>query len=257
MCSDGKVYIEIFSGAARVASRWRALGLPVITIDVTDSVLEDVTIPEVRRLLRSWISAKMVAAVWSAPPCATFSSARRGLQGHRGGPVRSRDHVWGLPNCQPDAQQDVLVSNRVTRGAFDILKHAISQKVPCAIENPTTSLMWFCPPLRLLSSHAGGRRHVSDHCQFGSAWRKRTTVLSWFASEDYLQSRCRSKRGVCSRTGNLHVYLQGSDSTGRTRTSVAQPYPPSWAAEAANMLHSAVEQQNLQRLMNVVTQCTL
>ena len=51
---------------------------------------------------------------------------------------------------------------------------------------------------------------VTDFCQHGARWRKRTIFLAWSllrAPPDMCQ-QC-SGRGVCSRTGQPHIVLRG------------------------------------------------
>ena len=69
---------------------------------------------------------------------------------------------------------------------------------------------------------------ITDFCQFGTKWRKRTKLLVGNMYEDDIArcSRlCAGPPGYCSRTVKKQQQLTGSTRNGVPWTRVAQPYP--------------------------------
>ena len=236
----GRILLDLFCGVGHITRQWRQAGWGVVSMDLSRDPAEDLTCRGVLQLIKAWMRSNLIGGVWLAPPCSTWSSARRGVPGSRGGPLRSRQHIWGLPCVEPAALPMLAVGNATARAALQIISLCVRLRIPVAVENPTTSLLWQVPALLRLSRHHSCHRHVSDFCQYGTAWRKRTTVLSWYTDGEGLQRRCRSTKGFCDRTGLQHVRLTGSDKGG-TLTRQAQPYPPSWAADGAKMITRAID----------------
>eukprot|EP00972_Heterocapsa_arctica_P011045 1618062-Heterocapsa_arctica.AAC.1 len=65
------------------------------------------------------------------------------------------------------------------RFTLQIIRRCVDLGVPVCLENPAASMMWQLPPLQKLASHVACRPYVTDFCQHGAAWRKRTLVMSW------------------------------------------------------------------------------
>lgn len=108
------------------------------------------------------------------------------------------------------------------------------------IENPATSLIWTAPPLAALVRH--GTSAVSDYCQYGMPWRKRTRVQCWSCDPAIVPCRkCSGRGGLCSRTGKPHVILTGTHPTTHTSmTKHAEPYPNKWAKEWWSCIQSSI-----------------
>ena len=243
----GRILLDLFCGVGHITRQWRRAGWGVVSMDLARDPAEDLTRRDVLRLIKAWLRSKLIGGVWLAPPCSSWSSARRGAPGTRGGPLRSRQHVWGLPNVEADAQPMLAVGNATAAATLQIINLCVKLHIPVAVENPTTSLLWQVPALLRLSRHHSCHRHVSDFCQYGTPWRKRTTVLSWYTDGEGLQLRCRSTKGVCDRTGLQHVRLTGSDKAGPL-TRQAQPYPPLWAADGAKLVTRAIDLHDYHKL---------
>ena len=64
-----------------------------------------------------------------------------------------------------------------------------------------------------------------DFCQYGEAWRKRTTIIYQGVQLQSLAKLCEGKHGVCSRKGKQHLRLQGMNQHGEFLAKEAQPYP--------------------------------
>lgn len=95
-----KVAPDFFEGAGGVGQHLEALDLPVVALDVGQHPLDDISIPVVVKLLQGWTRAGIIACCFLAPPCATWSSARRGTAAPRDGPLLSKHRLWGDAELQ-------------------------------------------------------------------------------------------------------------------------------------------------------------
>jgi len=190
-----------------------------------------------------------VTALWLGTPCSSWSTARRGRPGSPGGPLRTVECIWGVPEAlaRPKDAAKIEVGNRTMRMSARLLAAAIRRGIPCAIENPASSRIWHAPPIAQLALREDTCCHVLDFCQFGSRHRKRTRLLSWHTGmRSELFRMCTGRKGRCSCTGKFHVILQGTDKgTSLTRTALASPYPKSFAAAAARLLLQSAPAQTL------------
>ena len=117
-------------------------------------------------------------------------------------------------------------------------------KIPCFLENPAQSMMWKVPRLRKLCDVPCSRLFVCDFCQFGSRWRKRTHIQSWYSQDcNELNFTCSGRGGKCNATGKFHIVLKGQDRISKQLwTHLAQPYPPKFAATCAKLLKHSADQ---------------
>ena len=84
--------------------------------------------------------------------------------------------------------------------------------VPCAIENPETSLCWMTSQLQELSKMRNVYKMAFDFCAFGTKWRKRTTALAGHVDSALDTMRCRGHKRSCF-TGEKLMQLAGYDSS--------------------------------------------
>jgi hypothetical protein len=239
---DVGVFLEIFSGSARLTTSLRRRGFGCIAIDLRGRLGVDVTLASVLRLIEGWISGGLIAGLLVATPCSSWSGARRGVAGTPGGPLRSPDHILGHPHAlmRPVDAQKIAVGNKTMRASARILRCAIKHGLSCALENPAGSSLFRAAPIATIVSHENAHRHVLDFCRFGSKHRKRTIVWMWnsIVSES-LDVLCHGRKGLCSETGRFHEVLEGS-SKGVLRTAAAEAYPQPFAsALAAALVKSA------------------
>ena len=102
-----KVFLDLFAGSARVASHAEKVGLVSLALDIDSGY--DLTDPNIVTAILNAIRKGQVLAVMLAPPCNSWSSARRGKmrtvaskngQSTRkvGWPrrLRSKAFIWGL-----------------------------------------------------------------------------------------------------------------------------------------------------------------
>ena len=119
--------------------------------------------------------------------------------------------------------------------------------IPCTLENPINSRLWFAPPINRLGLHSSCLKQNIDQCLFGSLWRKRTAIWSWnCGSVKELGSLCPSTGGICSASGKPHIVLSGTDpDTKKLFTAGAQEYPKLFARAIASLVlcsyHASVD----------------
>ena len=102
-----KVFLDLFAGSARVASHAQKVGLVSLALDIDTGY--DLTDPDTVAAITRRIQKGEVLAVMLAPPCNSWSAARRGKQrivDSKNGkstrkvgwprPLRSKAFIWGL-----------------------------------------------------------------------------------------------------------------------------------------------------------------
>eukprot|EP00972_Heterocapsa_arctica_P068715 10153544-Heterocapsa_arctica.AAC.1 len=55
----------------------------------------------------------------------------------------------------------------------------VSLDIPVAVENAHSSRLWHAPPMEHLRFQIVIREFVTDFCQWGQPWRKRTRFISY------------------------------------------------------------------------------
>ena len=147
------------------------------------------------------------------PPYDSFSAAC-----DRARAVRTRDWPWGLPPefLSIAEQKKIQVGNACFRSCFSLIRLLERHRIP-----------WYLPYFHRLCSQPHVQTVISDFCQFGKLWRKRTRFSCGNIELDdlhRLQHKC-SGHGICSRTGRPHFQLTGTGPGNRNWTPITQPYP--------------------------------
>ena len=144
-------------------------------------------------------------AVMAAPPCSTFSIARffdRRASALAAGrpppvdsgppPVRSKDHITGLPDLAPARLKEVTLANTLVRRTVAICLAALHSGAEFAIENPADRSdrdkpwfiddrhgpIWHMPEMLALTKHSGAEAVTFPLCALGARVQKYTTVLA-------------------------------------------------------------------------------
>jgi hypothetical protein len=101
------IFLELFSGVGNVARSASNLGFSSIALDMKEGW--DITSPCILAVLLAAISCRLVAAVSLAPPCASWSRARRGKPNGKGYPrkLRSKKEIMGLLSLTMTAKDTV------------------------------------------------------------------------------------------------------------------------------------------------------
>ena len=217
------VFIEFFSGSARLAGAVRQAGWLAMRWDIMDGPDFDLTRPRIQAQVRGWLRARLIKAFHMGFPCESWSRARDIPNGPPR--LRSRDEIWGVSVLRDGDRDKVRLGNILVRFTASFCQLAASLCVPFSAENPANSYAWLAPPLVRLQRRTGVSFHKVEYCQFGTPWRKSTAFLTFAVDFSWMcQFRC-TGRG-CRRTGLPHQVLSGTNAQGVFRTKIAEPYPP-------------------------------
>ena len=223
---DPKVFVEIFSASGRLAAAvCQRTGWPTLLWDIDLGAEYDLLSRKNQCKLVGWLRSGRLCGAHLGTPCSSFTRARD----HRPGPppLRSDAMPLGLPGLEPHDQRNIRIGNAFMRFSARFLGLCANLHVPCTLENPLSSRLWLCPPVRRVLRRRFVSQHRCDYCMCGTPWKKPTLFVAAHVNLDILASlRCNSsKRGLCQRTGRPHVPLAGQTTQGRWLTQVAEPYP--------------------------------
>jgi hypothetical protein len=256
--SKGKkhsVVLDLFSGTQGLGAKISNKGQPCMSFEIDNGSCYDLTRPDVVRLIEGWISSHAVSAVWMGTPCTSWSRARHGPPGSSWCAIRSNSHILGLPNLRENDKTKIRQGNLTMAVSTRFIRACIKHGVPCFLENPAHSMMWLAPQMQRVTRHPSHTSNITDFCQHGARWRKRTRVSAWNAVDNHrLSATCSGKKGFCSYTGKHHIILSGTDKqSGKLWTQLAQPYPTAFAGRSADWIIdsvNAIRSYNWTRLAN-------
>ena len=213
---------DLFSGHCGVSRAVQALGYHARSWELEHGPQFDLTRASVQRQIRSDARRGKICGAMLGPPCTSFSVAR-----DRTRVIRDRDHPWGRSDVPPADLERLRIGNECMRAALNLIRCFQSCKIPWVLEHPATSKAWYLPEIRKLQSDVDVHLLVTDFCQWGTRWRKRTRLLCGHLSPAARESLVRTctGRGRCSRTGKPHIQLTGSGPGNIPWTRIAQPYP--------------------------------
>ena len=245
---SGPFIVEVFSGSGRLASAARELGVTAYEYDLNQQGgYKNLLKKNVLKELTDLIMDPFCMGIWFGFPCGTFSSARR----NDGGPpplrgINSKD-IWGLPHLEGKEKARVQSANKLLLRMHELMRLCERQKVPFYLENPQRSKLWMHPLIKKWIRHNDTQLVNFDYCQFGTSWKKSTTVLAYgnkkFNNGIKMQCRetWRGKQSICSRTGEAHELLAGfikGRSKGQYKTNKACPYPYKFCEHVAPIIVS-------------------
>lgn len=216
--------LEVFAGTARITRELCKAGVPAFPLDICIDGSHDVLQPDVEHRIFNWIRNHRICFIWCGMPCTTFSRARK-WDGKGPGPLRTLEHLWGLPQLSSRDQKKLSTGNRLFSFTLRLLTLCSEYRVPFVLENPKSSLAWNMPPLSKFSYKYKPQTIVLDYCQFGEPWRKPTKFLHNFIDLSSLALQCHPVNDRCSRSKRPHIRLTGLDDRGVFWTLRAQPYP--------------------------------
>ena len=248
------VFIEVFSGCARLSHTVAASGLPSLAVDKPGnphtSLMHflplDLTRADCLSELISLCSAPCVKAVHFGLPCGTGSRAREipisrrlRLQGApQPKPLRSEQHVLGLPNLKAADRARVDAANKLASAVVDVIHSLWRSKVFFVVENPVRSHMWSVLAYFVRQKHDmdfsrwwSQLHHCDmDACMWGSERKKATRLL---CSRPWLMSMALPCSGDHEHKP-FQVY-KGPHSWHFDSASEAE-YPSKFCAEYARLL---------------------
>ena len=115
-------------------------------------------------------------------------------------------------------------------------------------------MFWKLPEILHWTSQKNSFMMVTDLCQWGTPWKKPTSI--WFAFFDKSlvnvgARRCHPRGCVCSRTGKAHIGLSGKAPGGLWRTLIAQAYPKKFASFLASAFLNQLRYNRLRSTHNL------
>ena len=157
------------------------------------------------------------------PPCTTLSTMQDLTR-----VIRTRRYPKGVPGLSSYDQARVDEGNVQALFSLRIFAILMRKGLPCIIENPRASRLWFFQEVLDLIEQ-GAVLLTLDLCAYGTRWRKRTGLLVCNLEADAiveLQRLCGGSNGLCGHTGKPHILLKGKDpQSGKNWTSLGQVYP--------------------------------
>ena len=218
----------------RLAVFLREAGVDVVEMDLLlGGEAHDVTRAEVFEPLMRRIAMGDFAAVFAAPPCATFSVAHD--------PVLRRcddgqiEGVQGLPD---EWKAHVKRHTSIARRTGRLLQAAHQQGLLWLCENPSFrgekgspafwedhlhhGALWCLDVFKDLANSAGVDQLVFAQCELGAVWQKYTTLLGSTALIDRMPQL---KNLKCGHARHVHL-AKGRRGSGESLSQESAAYPP-------------------------------
>ena len=244
-----RVVLELFAGSGRLTEAVKRRALAGLDLDLRHGAAEDHLRSAFKDTLKGWLGSRVAGAVWLGTPCTTWTQALRS-------PLRTRARPMGLPGLLPHEREKLRIGNRPFNMSCDVIEICIQNGIPVIIENPAGSLIWRARRLRRLLQHRSAQMITFDCCQFGAAWRKRTSLAAWHAVPlQSLAKRCSGCRGFCSASGQRHTILSGH-SGGVHLTAQAAAYPPRFCNAVARLIEHSMISLSGRRLHDICVRTT-
>ena len=222
----GSIFLELFAGEGGISKAVKKVmkgKVTVVPIDILQSTAHDLEKGCLQSFIIHLIQLGVVVGIWMGTPCTSWSRARRN-DGKGPPPLRSDEQPWGLPDLSDKDQARVKKGNNHLLFSLRVFRLCHRMGIPVTIENPSTSRMWLVKQMKRLMALPDVKWLITDYCQDGKPWRKRTGLLSSGVDLSSAVRKCDSKKGVCSFSGHKHVQLVGQ-CKGQFMTLAAQPYP--------------------------------
>ena len=212
----------VFSGSWVLAEALTSVGIPCLPLDIKSGGEQH----------NMALEGSQVRYVHYAPQCNTYSLTQWPI-------VRSRAFPEGLPHLTGEALAVVALANTMSSNMVRLLRLHCVRGVSWSCENPASSLLWHTADFKRLFSEYNVDKVTVDTCCFGTAYRKRTTIMTWDPQGDgflrTLNQRCHCTKPHKTLTKGFCTH----DSRIPTRDGTAA-YPramcTSWARAVQNHL---------------------
>ena len=224
-CVGRPGYLDLFSGTGGVARELARLsGRWVLSYEIKNGLDQDLLDKLVQKEIFGLLDAGAFVGIGAAPSCASMSRAVAPA-------VRTHAFPEGLPHLTPAQDKKVKEGNEFARFVGKLGIHAQRLAIPFWIENPSCSFLWMQPEMITVQGLPFVGFWVFDCCVFGTAWRKRTRVLT--------NTGLACQKTFC-RGCKRHQVLRGRSKYQRCSwTKVAEPYPKTLSLVIAMALTGA------------------
>jgi len=247
--------INLFSGQRRVNDVQQQfetlvdgkLNVCLLSVDIiNDSKLGNLLNEDTIALWMSLFDARVIIGLACGPPCETFAAIRHcPLDNGKPGPppLRSLEHLWGLPDLSHKHGIQVSVANRLYRtcilliakakqvGAFGVLEHPDK-----ASWQPLHPSSWLIDQTMRLVNLLHAQTIQIDQCSCGTEYRKPTMLLHVNLPSLPLRIARLPGGGRCTHRKHGKV-LCGLDEHGKFRTAPAKEYPEQFCKTIASAMH--------------------
>ena len=244
-CNSGgydSTFMELFAGEAGLT---RAVERRVGTVFNPADIQQNHFVKKTFNLLcktafkelKKKIKARQIRWVHLAPPCKTFSRARRRDRHAKARILRTRTFPGGLwPRSNLVQEANVLASRSAQIAA---LQHKANGWV--SLENPAGSFIWEYGPVKRLLDNPDMKLVFGDQCRFNGPYKKST---GWLTNAEFVKCLERSCPGPPEHE---HEPLEGftTDFSGNKvfKTSLAAEYPQGLCEVLAEQYARALEDQ--------------
>ena len=192
-----RLILELCTGSAQLSRCFIEAGFDALPIDHKQNRFHpfakvcnlSLTETSAWAYLKDILKDHDVDYVHIAPPCGTCSMARHiQRQPSDPKPLRSQEHLMGLPNLGPQDKARVEAANAIYMQMADFVQSLHSRSILWSIENPGNSWLWKLPcmaPIVKLGTFC-----MFDACVFGGERKTLKCFLSNVSTFLHLCQRC-------------------------------------------------------------------
>ena len=218
----------------RVRRACEARGLGTVAVNVARHRLDDLSDPQLLKVLMGWVRASAVLGVWASLPWATWAP----------GPLRIRkfDSVLHVSRASEAAGRAVRVANALAESTVKLIAECIFRRVPIIFMHPESSLVWRHPRLSPLLASASSSCSL-DSCMYAGRVRQRIHLVGWGVRDlGRLARRCLCAQGLCDRSHRRHLGGLGRPALDAVARSSAKGLPLEVAMAGTDMIVAEARQ---------------
>lgn len=227
---ERKGFLELFAGTGNLSHAVKSLGLRVFPpFELAKDAMYNLLNKGTQQFVLALIASGMVWWVHLGTPCCVWS--------------RARHNIKDFKKARRKEQQGVAVALFTYR----VVKECLRRGVRFSIENPSSSRLWQFGPILELAQHKQVRFVTWDMCQYGTPYRKRTTILTNEPHFQNLERRCTRDHVHEHLKGTVRAKIGGKWAS-VNKTSLAGAYPKSLCASWAQIASLVCPVQALGKL---------
>ena len=234
-------FCELFAGAAGLSAAVRRVGkvarpLSSLTPDYQHRTgFNLLNLSDFQKLLKE-IKQGRIRWLHAAPPCKTFSRARRNDCFAKARTLRTPAEPAGvriLGRIPMHVQEANVLATRTAK----LCKAQMRANGFFSVENPECSFVWDLPCFKQIASCRGCRLYCGDQCCFGGLYKKASAWLSNAPWLKLLELRCPGPP-VHPRHAPLKGFVTNPDGSRSWLTEWAAEYPEGLCNEVAKAFAS-------------------